>query len=93
MKMGKIEELREQAQVAMAEMQRLQQMYDYADDDMKKSIAFKIKGYQEEYVALARRIKDEVFNNKIQVQTVYDDGKRFCKIINFFRGGIKNGNE
>ena len=44
MKMGKIEELREQAQVAMAEMQRLQQMYDYADDDMKKSIAFKIKG-------------------------------------------------
>ena len=86
MKMGKIEELREQAQVAMAEMQRLQQMYDYADDDMKKSIAFKIKGYQEEYVALARRIKTEVFESKVPVAIVYDDGKRFCKIINFFRG-------
>lgn len=86
MKMSKIEELREQAQLAMAEMQRLQQMYDYADDDMKKSIAFKIKGYQEEYVALARRIKDKVFENEVSVTTVYDDGKRFCKIINFFRG-------
>ena len=86
MKMSKIEELREQAQVAMAEMQRLQQMYDYADDDMKKSIAFKIKGYQEEYTALARRIKDEVFENEVSVTTVYADGKKFCKIINFFRG-------
>ena len=86
MKMGRIEELREQAQVAMAEMQRLQQMYDYADDDMKASIAFKIKGYQLEYTALARRIKDEVFESKVPVVTVYDDGKRFCKIINFFRG-------
>ena len=93
MKMDKIEELREQAQVAMAEMQRLQQLCNDADDDMIPSLAYKIKGYQLEYTALARRIKDEVFESKVPVAIVYDDGKRFCKIINFFRGGIKNGNE
>ena len=86
MRTGKIEELREQAQLAMAEMQRLQQLCNDADDDMLLSLAFKIKGYQEEYTALCRRIKNEVFENKIQITTIYDEGKRFCKIINFFKG-------
>ena len=33
MRMGKIEELREQAQIAMGNMQALERAYDFADDD------------------------------------------------------------
>lgn len=85
MRMGKIEELREQAQIAMGNMQALERAYDFADDDMKEALAYKIKGYQKEYEALARRLKKEVFNTGTQITTIYADDKKILKILNFFK--------
>ena len=65
MKMENVENLMEQARKALEEVKRLDNLYDNADKDMQPSIIYKIKGYQAEYTALCRRIKNEVFKGEL----------------------------
>lgn len=61
MKMESVEDLMKQAREALKEIKRLDNLYDYVDEDMHPSIVYKIKGYHAEYTALCRRIKKQIF--------------------------------